>query len=303
MVTTIMSYFAGLSKKALPLRKTNHMKVELGKFNRLKIVKTVDFGLYLDGGDAGEILLPTRYVPQNCKVGDHLNVFLYLDNEERLIATTLTPLVEVGKFAYLEVSWTNQYGAFMNWGLMKDLFVPFREQKTKLLTGRWYVIHAHLDEESYRIVGSAKVDSYLSKEKPPYQPGKKVDILIWQKTNLGYKAIVDDQFCGLLYNNEIFQPLFVGMRMKAFIKQVRKDEKIDLVLQKAGTEKVGDFSKVLLEYITRQGGYTSFNDKSDTDEIYNTFGISKRTFKKAIGDLYKKGLICIEAKGLRLSSE
>ena len=140
------------------------MSIELGKFNQLEVVKEVDFGLYLDGGDEGEILLPTRYVPEDCKVGDMLNVFLYLDIDERLIATTLTPLVQVGQFACLEVSWVNQFGAFLNWGLMKDLFVPFREQKMKMQVGKRYVVHAHLDDESYRIVASAKVDRYLSKE-------------------------------------------------------------------------------------------------------------------------------------------
>lgn len=166
------------------------MSIELGKFNTLRVVKEVDFGMYLDGGEEGEILLPSRYVPENCKPGDELTVFIYLDNEERLVATTLTPLVQVGEFACLEVAWINQYGAFLNWGLMKDLFVPFREQKMKMQVGKQYVIHAHLDDESYRIVASAKVDRYLSKEKAPYEPGQEVSILIWQKTDLGFKAIL-----------------------------------------------------------------------------------------------------------------
>ena len=178
------------------------MSIELGKFNQLEVVKEVDFGLYLDGGDEGEILLPTRYVPEDCKVGDMLNVFLYLDIDERLIATTLTPLVQVGQFACLEVSWVNQFGAFLNWGLMKDLFVPFSEQKMKMQVGRSYVVHAHVDEESYRIVASAKVERYLSKDMPDYAPGAEVDILIWQKTDLGFKAIIDNKYSGLLYENE-----------------------------------------------------------------------------------------------------
>lgn len=157
------------------------MSIELGKFNQLEVVKEVDFGLYLDGGDEGEILLPTRYVPEDCKVGDMLNVFLYLDIDERLIATTLTPLVQVGQFACLEVSWVNQFGAFLNWGLMKDLFVPFSEQKMKMQVGRSYVVHAHVDEESYRIVASAKVERYLSKDMPDYAPGAEVDILIGRR--------------------------------------------------------------------------------------------------------------------------
>lgn len=237
------------------------MSIELGKFNQLEVVKEVDFGLYLDGGDEGEILLPTRYVPEDCKVGDMLNVFLYLDIDERLIATTLTPLVQVGQFACLEVSWVNQFGAFLNWGLMKDLFVPFSEQKMKMQVGRSYVVHAHVDEESYRIVASAKVERYLSKDMPDYAPGAEVDILIWQKTDLGFKAIIDNKYSGLLYENEIFRALETGMQMKAFVKQVREDGKVDLILQKPGFEKVDDFSKTLLEYIREHGGRINLNDK------------------------------------------
>ena len=168
------------------------MHVRLGRYNQLEVVKEVDFGVYLDGGDDGEILLPTRYVPEDCQPGDMLNVFIYLDNEERLVATTLTPYAQVGDFACLEVAWTNQYGAFLDWGLMKDLFVPFREQKNKMEKGERYVVHVHLDEDSYRIMASAKVERYLSNDMPPYHPGDGVEILVWQRTDLGYKVIVDN---------------------------------------------------------------------------------------------------------------
>ena len=278
------------------------MSIELGKFNRLEVVKEVDFGMYLDGGDEGEILLPARYVPEGCQIGDILNVFLYLDNEERLIATTLTPLVQVGEFAWLEVAWVNQFGAFLNWGLMKDLFVPFSEQKMKMQVGKKYIVHAHLDDESYRIVASAKVDRYLSKEKAEYQPGEEVNILIWQKTDLGFKAIIENKFGGLLYDSEIFQPLHTGMVLKAYVKQIREDGKIDLVLQKLGFEKVDDFSKTLLEYIREHDGYTPLNDKSPADDIYAAFGVSKKTFKKAVGDLYKKHLVVLQEDGIWLAS-
>jgi len=276
------------------------MSIELGKFNQLEVVKQVDFGMYLDGGEEGEILLPTRYVPEDCKVGDWLNVFLYLDNEERLIATTLTPLVQVGEFACLEVSWGNQFGAFLNWGLMKDLFVPFSEQKMKMQVGNKYVIHAHIDDESFRIVASAKVDRYLSKEKAPYQPGEEVNILIWQKTDLGFKAIIENMYSGLLYDSEIFQTLHTGDTLKAYIKQVREDGKIDLILQKPGFEKVDDFSKTLYHYIADHGGRIGLNDKSPAEEIYDVFGVSKKTFKKAVGDLYKKRLILLHEDGIEL---
>lgn len=276
------------------------MNIELGKFNQLEVVKEVDFGVYLDGGEEGEILLPTRYVPEDCKIGDILNVFLYLDMDERLIATTLTPFVQVGQFACLEVSWVNQYGAFLNWGLMKDLFVPFREQKMKMQVGRKYVVHAHLDEESYRIVASVKVERYLSKDKPEYTAGEEVNILIWQKTDLGFKAIIDNKYSGLLYENEIFSSIETGMEMKAFVKQVREDGKVDLILQKPGFEKVDDFAKTLLDYIKEQGGRIHLNDKSPAEDIYDTFGVSKKTFKKGVGDLYKKRLIALHEDGIAL---
>lgn len=277
------------------------MNVKLGKYNQLEVVKEVDFGVYLDGGEGEEILLPARYVPEGCKPGEVLNVFIYLDNEERLVATTLDPLVQVGQFAYLEVAWVNEFGAFLNWGLMKDLFVPFREQKMKMQKGHKYIVHAHVDEDSYRIMASAKVERYLSKEPPQYEPGEEVDILVWQKTDLGFKVIVENQFSGLLYQNEIFQPVETGMKLRAYIKQVREDGKIDLVLQKLGAKKVDDFSEVLLQYIKDHDGFITLNDKSAAETIYDAFGVSKKTFKKAVGDLYKRRLVVLEEGGIRLA--
>ena len=253
------------------------MNIELGKMNRLRVVKAVDFGMYLDGGDAGEILLPARYVPEGCSVGDELDVFLYLDSEERLVATTQTPLAQVGDFAYLQVAWVNNYGAFLDWGLMKDLFVPFREQKLKMQKGRSYIVHLHVDEESYRLMASAKVERYLSDEMPPYREGDEVQILVWQKTDLGFKVIVDNRFSGLVY-----------------------DGKLDITLQKQGREAVDDFSQVLLEHLQHNAGRTPLCDKSPAEEIYAMFGVSKKVFKKAVGDLYKKRLIEITDEGLRL---
>ena len=251
------------------------MEIKLGRFNTLKVVKEVSFGLYLDGGEEGEI-------------------------EERLVATTQTPLAQVDEFAFLEVAWVNQFGAFLNWGLMKDLFVPFREQKSKMEVGRRYVVHVHLDEESFRIMASAKVEHYLSKEKPTYQPGDPVSLLVWQKTDLGFKVIVDNRYSGLLYENELFRPLQIGQRVAGYVKQVREDGKIDLTLQKTGRAHVEDFATILLEYIRTNGGHTHLNDKSPADEIYGLFGISKKTFKKAVGDLYKKRLITVDEDGLTL---
>lgn len=277
--------------------------IELGRYNRLRVIKEVEFGLYLDGGDDGEILLPKRYVPEQVKPGDELEVFLYLDNEERLVATTQQPLVQVGEFACLEVAWVNQYGAFLHWGLMKDLFVPFSEQKMKMEVGKRYVIHAHLDDESFRIVASAKVERYLSKEKADFQPGQEVDILVWQKTDLGFKAIIENQYGGLLYEDEIFQPIHMGMKLKAYVKQVREDGKIDLMLQRPGMAKVTDFSHTLLAYIRQQGGSITLCDKTPAEEIYAAFGVSKKTFKKAVGDLYKKRLVRLLPDGIEYCGE
>ena len=277
------------------------MSVNLGKYNQLEIVKKVDFGVYLNGGDDGEILLPTRYVPEGCQPGDVLNVFIYLDNEERLIATTLEPLVQVGEFACLEVAWVNEYGAFLDWGLMKDLFVPFREQKMKMQKGRKYVIHAHVDEESYRIMGSAKVERYISKEVPSYQVGEELEVMVWQRTDLGYKVIVENKYSGMLYRNEVFQSLEPGMKLQAYVKQVREDGKIDMALHKGGAKKIDSFVDTLYDYIKEHDGYTSLHDKSDAEDIYATFGVSKKVFKKAVGDLYKKRLIVLEENGIRLA--
>lgn len=279
------------------------MNIELGKTNHLRVVKHVDFGVYLDGGEeAGEILLPSRYVPENCQPDDELDVFLYLDQEERLIATTLTPKAQVGDFAYLKVAWVNQFGAFLDWGLMKDLFVPFREQKMRMQQDKSYIVYVHIDEDSYRIVASAKIDRYLQTPAPDtYQNNDEVDLLIVQKTDLGFKAIVDNQYMGLIYDSEVFRPLHTGDKVKGYIKQVREDGKIDLVLQTGkSAEQVADFSEQLLNYLKENNGHSDLNDKSDAQLIYQTFGVSKKIFKKGVGDLYKRHLITLE-NGLTLT--
>lgn len=267
--------------------------MDLGKRNKMTVVREVDFGVYLDGGDMGDVLLPRRYVPRRCRVGDELDVFLYLDQQERLIATTEEPKVEVGQFGYLEVSWVNEFGAFLNWGLMKDLFCPFREQKMRMVQGKSYIVYCYVDSVTYRIVASAKVEKFLSKEHPQYKSGDEVDVLVQQKTELGFKVIVDGQFAGQLYENELFRQIHTGDRMKAFVKHVREDGKIDLVLQKHGQEHVHDFAETLLSYIREHNGVCEYHDKSDAEDIYREFGVSKKVFKKAVGDLYKRGVIKI----------
>lgn len=277
-------------------------RLRLGQMNKLKVVRRADFGLYLGGGPE-DILLPNRYVPNGIEIGDEIEVFVYLDSEERLVATTETPLAQVGDFAWLQVAWVNNYGAFLDWGLMKDLFVPFREQKMKMQKGKSYLVHLHIDEETYRIVASAKVERYLSTNYPPYHGGDEVSLLIWQKTDLGFKAIIDNQYAGLLYDDEIFRSLHSGDRVTGYVKQVRPDGKIDLSLQKKGQKAVVDFSETLLQHLQTNGGTTVLGDKSPAEEIYAVFGVSKKVFKKAVGDLYKRHLITIEPDGLHLTSQ
>ena len=197
----------------------------------MQVLREVDFGVYLDAGEVGDVLLPSRYIPKGTKIGDTVDVFLYLDNEERLVATTETPLVEVGQFAFLEVKWVNQYGAFLDWGLMKDLFCPFPEQKRRMEVGKSYLVYCYIDRVTYRIVASSKIDKFLSEETPPFKEGDAVEVITQARTDMGMKVIVENRYPGLIFNNDIFQPLDIGQRLKAFIKQIRPDGKIDLALQ------------------------------------------------------------------------
>lgn len=280
--------------------------LKLGDYNTLKIVKRVDFGLYLDGGDEGEVLLPKRYTTPQMQIGDELQVFIYLDQDERIIATTETPLAKVGEFAWLEVAWINQYGAFLKWGPMKDLFCPFREQKQRMEQGRSYIVYVKEDEETHRLMATAKVERYLT----PYdaaepQPvvlkhGMACDCLVWQKTDLGFKAIVNNRYQGQLYDNQIFQPLRSGNHVKAYIDHVREDGKIDLTLQPTGRQHTLDFAEVLLRYLYENGGHCNLSDKSPSELIADRFNVSKKAYKKAVGDLYRRRLITISDEGISL---
>ena len=270
------------------------MDLKLGDYNTLEVVKQVDFGVFLDGGIEGEVLLPAKSVPEGCKVGDKLEVFLYLDSEERLIATTERPYAKVGDFAYLEVAWTNRFGAFLKWGLLKDLFVPFKEQKTPMEIGKSYMVYVMVDRQSYRVMATAKVEHHLSKETVPYATGDEVSVLVWAKTDLGYKVIIDNKYGGLVYDSDIFSRIQPGMRMQAYIKQVREDGKVDVTLQPSGIGYAEDFSDTLLRKIAEAGGRMPFGDKSPAEDIYREFGVSKKVFKKAAGMLYKSRKIKID---------
>lgn len=278
-------------------------KIKLGDYNHLVVTRRVDFGLYLDGGDEGEILLPKKYVPQGCKPGDEVDVFVYLDQDERLVATTEHPVAKVGQFAYLQVAWVNQYGAFLSWGLTKDLFCSFREQKTRMEIGQSYIVYIYVDSESYRLNASAKVEHFFSKSRPTYKRGEEVELLVWQKTELGFKVIINNAFPGLVYQNQVFRPLHTGERVKGYIEEVRPDGKIDVALQPTGRRQTVEFSEELLQYLKTHNGLCPLGDKSPAEDIYREFGVSKKVFKKAVGDLYKRRLINIGTDGIALVAE
>jgi len=278
--------------------------IDIGKIHALEVLKHVDFGLYLDGGEAGEILLPVRYVPEDIEIGSFIQVFIYLDNEERLIATTQTPLAQVGDFACLRVVDVNTIGAFLDWGLMKQLLVPYSEQKNKLKTGDTPIVYVYVDEKSNRIAASAKVEKFIDKEvMPVVEENEEVDLLIYKKTDLGYNAIINNKYIGLIYENEIFKPIHIGLRTKGYVKSIRPDYKIDLSLEKPGEKITIDSEKVIKMKLIDAGGFLPYTDKSDPDTIYSFFEMSKKSFKKAIGGLYKKQEIAIEKNGIRLIQE
>lgn len=277
--------------------------VEIGKFNTLTVVKLVDFGIYLDGEERGEILMPKEYVPDNCSPDDEVKAFIYFDSEDRIVATTEQPNVQVGEFAYMKVVAVSQVGAFLDWGLRKDLLVPFREQREPMAEGRSYLVYAYVDKASDRIVASTKVDKYLDQVLPEYEPGQEVDLLVARKTDLGYSVIIDNAHWGLIYDNEIFQTLKIGQKLKGYVKEVREDEKIDVSLQPSGYGKIDGLSKAILDKIKDNGGVLDISDKSAPEEIYNLFGCSKKNYKKAIGALFKQGYIEIGDTEIRLKEE
>lgn len=277
--------------------------IQIGTYNDLKIVKQVDFGVYLDGVDHGEILLPKRQVTEYMKVGDYVSVFLYFDSEDRLIATTQKAKAEVNKFASLKVIDTNQAGAFLDWGLPKDLLVPFNQQKIPMKEGYGYVVYVYQDDISERLVASSKLDRFLDKVEPNYKVGEKVDLLIVDKTDLGFKAIINDTHWGILFYGDVFGELKIGKKCKGYIKQVRDDLKIDLSMTKVGYAKVDALAERILQTMKLHQGYLGLSDKSTPEQIAKILKMSKGNFKKSIGQLYRKNLISIEEKGIRLVEE
>lgn len=274
--------------------------MELGTTNRMRVVKKLDFGLYLDGKELGEILLPTRYIPDDCSIDDEIKVFLYKDSDDRLIATTLTPYVMVGQCAHLKVVDVNKVGAFMDWGLLKDLFVPHSEQNGRMEMGRSYVVNVYVDDIDERITATAKLDGWLNEEGIYFKPLQAVDLLICGRTELGYKAIVNHTHLGLIYENEVFQSLKYGQQLSGYIKTIRDDKKIDLCLQLPANETRDTLMDAIVEHLKLNNKISSITDKSIPDVIYQEFGVSKKNYKKALGRLYKKKLILIKKDHITL---
>ncbi|MDP3848201.1 MAG: S1-like domain-containing RNA-binding protein [Pseudomonas sp.] len=269
----------------------------IGRYNSLQVVKHTDFGLYLDGGADGEILLPKRYIPKDTpsEVEDWLNVFIYLDSDDKLIATTEKPKVQVGEFASLKVLEVNSIGIFLDWGLSKDLLLPYSEEKRSLQAGDYCVVHVYLDKHTRRITATARLDRYLDLRPNTYHVGQSVDLLVAESTEMGFKAIINNQHWGLIHKNEVFKFLRNGIREKGFIKELRADGKISLSLQPVGQDAADALHQKILQLLQEKGGVLPVNDKSEPQVISDMFGVSKGNFKKAIGALYKQGLIVIHA--------
>ncbi len=281
--------------------------IKLGKFNTMRMVRLVDFGAYLGDPDdekSAEILLPARYMPEDLRPGDTIDVFVYRDNENRPIATTDEPYATVGEFAYMQVNQVNDIGAFLDWGLVKELLVPFSEQKAKMRPGGIYLVYVYLDDATQRIVASAKIEKFLGNVFPEYKIGQRVRALVYQHTDIGYKAIVDNLHQGLLYENELFRPVELEETVEAYVKRVRPDGKIDLTLSSSTRDRVDEISDRIIEYL-RKPDASAVSDHLSPEEIRKLFGCSKKDFKKAVGMLYRSHAVSIgsEDKLIRLSGD
>ncbi|PJE78148.1 Conserved virulence factor B [invertebrate metagenome] len=279
-------------------------RVQIGKFNRLAVIREANFGVYLDGLQFDDIVLPKRFVPDNCQVGELLDVFVYLDSDDCLIATTLKPFAQVGEFAHLKVKEVNAVGAFMDWGLPKDLLCPFGVQKIKMAEGKSYIVCLYQDEYTRRIVASSKLNKFLSTDKPRYKSGESVSLLVSGRTDLGYTAIINNRHEGLIFENDIQSAIHIGDEINGFIKRVRSDGKIDLSLKKIGYDKdvMHQLEQAIMECLEKEKGFFPMNDRSSPELIKKNFNVSKRAFKMALGGLYKQRKIIIEKEGIRLLS-
>ncbi len=278
--------------------------LRVGEYNTLRIVKEVDFGLYLDGFDKGEILIPTKYVSEEWNIDDEISVFIYKDSEDRLIATSLKPKGIVKEVAVLKAVDVNNTGAFFEWGLEKDLFVPYQEQFTKIYEGEYHPVYIFIDEKTNRIIGSTKIEKHFEEDLTFIPELKeKVDVIIFNETELGYKALINKKRWGLIYKNEVFKPIFLGDEFSAYIKNLRDDNKIDLTLSIADGEKINSFEEIIIEELKKNNGQLMISDKSAPKVIYDQFGESKKNFKKALGALYKKKKISIFPDKIKLTED
>ncbi|MDP1604239.1 MAG: S1-like domain-containing RNA-binding protein [Legionella sp.] len=276
--------------------------IKVGQFNKLRVVKEVPFGIYLDGDDWGDILLPNKVVPKGTKINDVLSVFIYFDSEDKIIATTLCPKVQSGGCAFLMVIDVNRVGAFLDWGLDKDLLAPIPEQQRPMEKDRSYIVYVKQDNKG-RLIASSKLDHHLDNSPSFFNQGDEINILIAEKTDLGTKVIINDSFWGLIHTADIFQTLSYGKRTTAYVKRVREDGKIDVTLRKTGQDNIRELATRILLALNKSGGFLGLHDKSTSLEIQQAFGESKKSFKSAIGQLYKQGAIIIEASGIRLSDK
>ncbi len=273
--------------------------VEVGKYNELEVLKELDFGIYLGDGTV-EILMPTKWIPKETKIGDVLNVFVFRDSSDRLIATTVQPYAIAEEFAFLEVQQVNSFGAFLDWGMEKNLLVPFAEQSQKLEEGKSYVVYVYVDKASNRVVASTKLNKFIERENIELQAGDIVDLLIYSETDKGLNAIINNSYVGLIYRNEIFDNVRIGDKIKGYVKQIREDNKIDLSLQKSGFELVDDVKWKILNLLKQKNGFLPLHDNSSPEEIKSALQISKKAFKKAVGTLYKEQLVKLTDKGVQL---
>lgn len=277
--------------------------IKIGQINTLEVVKIEDFGVFLDADDYGSVMLPKRLVSEATTVGQSLDVFLYFDSDSQLMATTETPIAQVGEWGLMEVVGVNNTGAFVNWGIAKkDLLIPFSEQRARFNTGQNILVYVYTDKASGRIVGTTKFNKHLDNTPAQYTSNQQVDIIIAERSELGFKAIVNGAHWGMIFSSDVFGKLFIGKRLKAFIKNVRPDGKIDLSLQKIGVSKMDDLSEKIIDLLNKKDGFLPLNDKSSPDAIFSVFRTSKGTFKKSIGGLYKSGKITIEKDGIKLVS-
>lgn len=272
--------------------------IELGNYNTLKILRETDVGLFLGDDDVDDLLLPLKYVPDEFNIGDDISVFCYLDHEERPIATTLKPLIKRNTFGWLKVAEVNEFGAFMDWGLEKHLLVPFREQQTKMIEGESYVVFCYLDEKSFRLVASSRLNKFAKNEEISLNPNDEVDLLVSRQSELGWDVIINNKYQGLVFNSEVFQPMQVGATLKGYVKKIREDNKVDVVLKPIGYLGLEPAAKKIFEQLELAGGYISLHDKSAPEEIQEMFQMSKKTFKKAIGTLYRNRKIEIKNDGI-----